>query len=218
MPNWCGCCGRSRQTLRALHGHEVLAGLLLDDDDDATDRGLGGPARPRRRPPIVQPTTTSSSPRHPVLLSLVPPRIGGAVSLPPPPASPPVAPAAAGGEAAVREALRLRVRWVQELTARAALVLGGRLVGRGVLTSADAVTSLRLDELAALGESGGLAVPRPPRGRRAGTAAAGRRSGSPTTASSSPWHPPAATPGVAPAVDAARDRSTSAPTSRAGPG
>ncbi len=47
LPSSFGCCGRSRQTLRALHGHEVLAGMLLDDGGDAIHRGLGGPACPR---------------------------------------------------------------------------------------------------------------------------------------------------------------------------
>ncbi len=146
--------GRSRQTLRALHGHEVLVGMLLDDDatqSTAASAALRVLAQTADRPADDDEFVAA----HPVLLSLVPPHIGGAVSLPPPPASPPVAPPAAGGEAAVREALRLRVRWVQELTARAALVLGDRLVGRGVLASPDAITRLRLDELTALGESGG---------------------------------------------------------------
>ena len=165
---------RSRQTLTALHGHEVLAGLLLDDVD-------------------AQPTAASAALRvlaqtagstvddeelvasHPVLLSLVPPRIGGTVSLPPPPASLPVAPAPAGREAAVREALRLRARWVQELTARAALALGGRLVDRGVLTERRRRHQPAPRRAGRPRRVGWIAValPRPPRGRRAGTAAAG---------------------------------------------
>ena len=55
----------------------------------------------------------------------------------------------------MRESLRLRIRWVQELTARAALALGQRLVERGVLTAPTAVSGLHLDELAELVESVG---------------------------------------------------------------
>ena len=53
------------------------------------------------------------------------------------------------GDAVVREALRLRARWVQELTARAAWQLGCRLVSVGVLPGEDAVRLLTLDELRA---------------------------------------------------------------------
>ena len=49
--------------------------------------------------------------------------------------------------AVVREALRLRVRWLQELTGRAAWELGRRLVDVGVLPTQAAVRLLRLDEL-----------------------------------------------------------------------
>ncbi|WP_067538489.1 PEP-utilizing enzyme [Nocardia crassostreae] len=54
------------------------------------------------------------------------------------------------GELAVlREALRLRARWVQELSARAAAELGRRLADRGVLEDATDVTLLRFAELRA---------------------------------------------------------------------
>jgi pyruvate,water dikinase len=49
-----------------------------------------------------------------------------------------------------REALRIRVRWLQELGARVAEELAHRLVGAGVLASADLVPWLRLDELRSL--------------------------------------------------------------------
>jgi pyruvate,water dikinase len=55
----------------------------------------------------------------------------------------------------VRESLRLRVRWVQELTARAAVAFGRVLVDRGVLESPAEVVNLRLDELAPLLDSRG---------------------------------------------------------------
>ncbi|MBL7518539.1 pyruvate, phosphate dikinase, partial [Frankia sp. CNm7] len=48
----------------------------------------------------------------------------------------------------LREALRLRARWLHELTARIAMELGRRLTARGLLDDPAAVTGLRLDELA----------------------------------------------------------------------
>ncbi|HEX2117776.1 MAG TPA: PEP-utilizing enzyme [Acidimicrobiales bacterium] len=58
--------------------------------------------------------------------------------------------------AVLREALRLRARWLQELTSRAAWELGERLARRGVVTGAEAVRGLRLDELAAAVRTGAL--------------------------------------------------------------
>lgn len=155
---------QARPTLTALHGHEVLAGLLLDEADDhptAASAALRTLAAARAEDPMLGDDELVA--RHPVLLSLVPPSIGAPITLPAVPTLPtgpsPVAPAppggAAGDEAAAREALRLRVRWVHELTARVAMELGRRLTLRGVMPSPDTVTALRFDELAALVESGG---------------------------------------------------------------
>jgi pyruvate,water dikinase len=55
--------------------------------------------------------------------------------------------AGCAGDALVREALRLRARWVQELTARAAWELGCRLVSVGVLPRPATVRLLTLSEL-----------------------------------------------------------------------
>ncbi len=154
---------RSHQTLTALHGHEVLAGMLLDEQDGAAATTAASAAlrllvEVRDEAAVIDPDELVA--RHPVLLSLLPPTIGGESRLPPPPASLPATPSPAGGEAevgdaSVRESLRLRVRWVQELTARAALALGRTLVDRGVLASASDVANLHVDELASLVTSGG---------------------------------------------------------------
>jgi phosphohistidine swiveling domain-containing protein len=88
--------------------------------------------------------------RRPVVLALVPPRLQREVPLPevvdetrpaPPPAR------AVDSDAVLREGLRLRARWVQELGARAAFELGLRLQRRGVLPEAELVRHLRLGEL-----------------------------------------------------------------------
>jgi pyruvate,water dikinase len=52
--------------------------------------------------------------------------------------------------ATLREALRLRIRWVQELSGRGAWVLGRRLAERGVLDTPEQVRHLRSTSLEAL--------------------------------------------------------------------
>lgn len=104
---------------------------------------------------------------HPVLLALSPPSIPPRAVLPPMRTSaqaddqrrPPYPVSlpdrddtddprpGAGDPQVLREALRLRARWLQELTAAIATELGRRLVGRGVLDDPAAVAGLRLDEL-----------------------------------------------------------------------
>jgi pyruvate,water dikinase len=96
--------------------------------------------------------------RHPTVLALLPPRIGPPRPLPARAEATdrPPDPTDAGPDedpmAVAREALRLRVRWVQELGARTALALGGRLADRGQLAEAEAVRDLHLDEVVALVE------------------------------------------------------------------
>jgi rifampicin phosphotransferase len=142
---------QSDSRLRALHGYEVLAGMLTPATPHtgptaaavALDR-LGG------RAAHAEPATEAD---HPVLLTLSAPAIGRA---PTPPGAP--GPAAGGGasigssvgDLPPREALRLRARWVQELTALAAAELGHRLHAAARLDAPLAVRHLRVDELAAV--------------------------------------------------------------------
>jgi pyruvate,water dikinase len=154
---------RSHQTLVALNGYEILAGLLLDEQLDTGQTAASAALRVLAAERGA--TSVASEPlsddelvgRHPVLLTLVPPRIGGAIQLPPPPASPPPA-GHGGGEVSVRESLRLRVRWIHEVTARAVLVLGRQLAERGALDTAADVAALSLPELAAIIDGGGAPV------------------------------------------------------------
>jgi pyruvate,water dikinase len=139
---------RSSQTLTALHGHEVLAGTLLTESGEqptAASAALRVLASSERASVGDDELTA----RHPVLLSLVPPRIGGQIGLPAAPGGL-TGSEVSGDEQTAREALRLRVRWMHELTARAALELGRRLADRGVLTSPETVSRLRLAELTEL--------------------------------------------------------------------
>jgi rifampicin phosphotransferase len=165
-----------RIALRALHGYEALSGMLVPEASTpvtAASIAMSALAEARAEGVGIDELT-----RHnPVVLALTPPRVGpapapstidvrstaasaGVVSSPGTgrsagigtgaAAAAPVAPVPdPDGDAVVREALRLRARWVQELTARAAWELGRRLVSVGVLPCEDTVRLLALDELRA---------------------------------------------------------------------
>jgi len=143
-----------RTALRALHGYEVLAGMLIPGSEGGTTAAslaLSALAEARAEGVDLDELVESS----PVVLALAPPRIADGHGLtdlavvPAAPAEVGATPAPASDGAVVREALRLRARWVQELTARAAWQLGHRLVCVGVLRDQDTVRLLGLDELRA---------------------------------------------------------------------
>ena len=141
-----------RTALRALHGYEALAGMLIPEGGHGvTAASLAMSALAEARAEDVDLEELVET--HPVVLALTPPRIGdgaplaGLAPATVPAPSGPVSPGPDGDAAVVREALRLRARWVQELTARAAWVLGCRLVCVGVLPGQPAVRLLALDEL-----------------------------------------------------------------------
>lgn len=148
---------RSARMLTSLHGYEVLAGQLLATGTatpTAASRALIVLAEARVATPGASDETLVAD--NPVLLTLVPPAIGHEVVLPPAPsgagskgghAGPAGASRAADLSATRREALRLRIRWVQELTSRAAEAVGQELVRRGALREAGTVRHLRLDDL-----------------------------------------------------------------------
>jgi rifampicin phosphotransferase len=135
--------GRTSVALRAVHGHEVLAGALLPvvpgDAPGAAAAGLAALADGRRRG-LDDETLLL---RHPEVLALTAPRVGSSPLLPASPATE-VPPA---GSLGAREALRLRARWLQELSGRAAWVLGTRLAATGRLAEAAQVRWLSLSEL-----------------------------------------------------------------------
>jgi len=143
-----------RRELASLHGHEAIAGLLIPGAAAASVTGasiaLSAVAQAR-----AEGVGLAEMIEHdPVVLALVPPRIGpraDALSgLAPLPLSSPTTSldvTTPDPAAIAREALRLRVRWMQELTGRAAWELGRRLVDVGVLPSAESVRLLTVDEL-----------------------------------------------------------------------
>jgi phosphohistidine swiveling domain-containing protein len=141
---------RSQPLLRALHGHEIVAGLLAKHAGAAGPGGAGvallalaaGRAAGLDDEALVE--------RYPAVLALTPPRVGPAAALP---LSVPTlgslgVDAPADPVAVLREALRMRVRWTHELTARAAWELAGRLTATGVLAERESVAELTVAELA----------------------------------------------------------------------
>lgn len=137
----------TRVRLLALHGHEVLMGLLVSTRE-ATVTGAGVALQLLASGRAEGLTDEELVARHPSVLALLPPRIGSPPALPPV-SGPPTAAPVPDSAAELREALRLRARWVQELGARAAAELGRRLAARGILATADHVRWLRFDELRA---------------------------------------------------------------------
>lgn len=129
--------------LRSLHGHEMLAGSLLEGTGTtgaelAMAAVAAGRAAGWSDDDIVA--------RSPVVLALTPPTLGDRPPLPD-------VGAVGGtptGDLPVREALRLRVRWVHELTRSAVRELGRRLEDRGVLLGVDVADLTRAQLAAAL--------------------------------------------------------------------
>jgi pyruvate,water dikinase len=143
-----------RRALVSLHGHEALAGLLIPAADAATVTGssLALAAAARARAEGIAPEELVE--QEPVVLALVPPRIGPSALLEVLAGAPAAAATSLDGEppdraAVAREALRLRIRWTQELMARAAWELGARLADRGQLRTRTDVREIRVEELAA---------------------------------------------------------------------
>jgi pyruvate,water dikinase len=156
--------GSVRRQLIAVHGHQILAGMLLPSADDRTSAAtLAMPAvAARRRAGEADEAIVS---RVPLVLALVPPRVGPPGSLPPVRVTP-GDPAPDVRALAPREALRLRARWLDELAARAAWEICRRLRAAGRLGSGDDVRFLGWEELGWI--VGGGAVPDDLGSRRAG--------------------------------------------------
>ena len=138
---------RTAPALTAVHAHEVLVGLLVAH----ASSGLTGVSTALR---VLAQARAAGLPdeqvlaTNPVVLALVPPQVGPPPALPQDVALPALPPSGDGDDAAaVREALRLRARWLQELTARAAWELGVRLAAAERLRAAADVAHVGLDEL-----------------------------------------------------------------------
>ena len=157
---------RSRGALRSLHAHEILVGMLLDSGRHRlTATGVAIEVLNEARSDGWSDATIVE--REPVVLALSPARVSPSTALPAPTDrwTTPLAgdPAAADEHGLRREALRLRVRWMQELTGRAAWELAIRLSRRGLLCRPEDVRSVTLGDLLAAAEGGAdLRSPCPP--------------------------------------------------------
>ena len=157
-----GLLDRGRDLLASLHAHEILMGFLVSGEG-ARLTGVSVAMRSLiagRRDGLSDDEIIA---RSPVVLALTGPRLDD-VELPGhlDALAPALPPEALDDEAAVlRDALRLRIRWVQELTARAARRLGERLVAARRIDDPGSIAALTFDELAEV--VAGNAVPAPGR-------------------------------------------------------
>jgi pyruvate,water dikinase len=142
---------RVRAHLAAVHGHEILAGSLLGNEDATTGAGIAIAVVCRGRSLGLADDEIVA--RWPVALALTAPRIGARACLPPMvPAAPGETSVGAATSSMVaslppRESLRLRARWLQELSARATDVLARRLAANLQIPSAGSMAFLRLAEV-----------------------------------------------------------------------
>jgi rifampicin phosphotransferase len=142
--------GRTRDALRSVHAHEILMGLL-SDPGSAAFTGASVALRvlaESRRDGLTDPQIIA---RSPVVLALVPPRVAPVPTLPESTADPDIVDVPTLPDTQVRrETLRLRVRWLQELSGQAAWKLGERLHAAGILADPLLVRHVDLADLEAL--------------------------------------------------------------------
>jgi rifampicin phosphotransferase len=155
---------RGHAVLRALHAHEILMGMLTDS---GRTRMTGASVALRV---LVEARRDGLSDREvldrsPVVLALTPPRVAPRAELPSDAAAVYLGADGDGtgdrgnDNAILREALRLRVRWVQELTGRAAWELGARLTRSGALEEPATIRHMTLDHLEAVVTKRAVLVP-----------------------------------------------------------
>jgi pyruvate,water dikinase len=142
---------RSRVILRALHAHEILMSMLTDTGHN---RMTGAAVALRildeaRRDGLSDEEIVH---RSPAVLALTGPRVAAATTLPAEVTSFDLGTdyESANDNGILREALRMRVRWLQELSGRAAWALGERLAATGGLTDPESVRHMTLEDLEAI--------------------------------------------------------------------
>jgi phosphohistidine swiveling domain-containing protein len=152
---------RSRVILRALHAHEILIGMLTETGGN---RMTGASVALRVLAEARQDGLTDVEilARSPTVLALTAPRV----------APSPVLPAEAtafhvtttcqscSDNGITREALRLRVRWVQEVSGRAAWELGVRLAAVADLTEPELIRHMSLEQVEAVATKRAVVVPK----------------------------------------------------------
>jgi pyruvate,water dikinase len=143
---------RCRSSLRAAHGYELLAGTL-STEEQASGAAVALAALAVGRDAGAADAQIIS--RHPAVLALTAPSIGAGVVLPSAGPMPGLGlHDALRTPVGAREALRLRIRWLHELSGRAAWLLGERLTASGQLQEPVDVVRLDLSTLARAVRSG----------------------------------------------------------------
>jgi len=138
----------TRAELASVHAYEILAGMLLPDEAGCTPApalALAALARARR----AGRADVEAIAADPVLLTLSPPRFGGTGSLPASVPQPEAGTLPGEARLGTRDLLRVRARWLQELSARAMGELGARLAAAGRLDQPQCVRQMSLEELGA---------------------------------------------------------------------
>lgn len=153
---------RGHVVLRSLHAHEILMGILTNvggNQMTGASIALRVLAEARREGLSDQEVLE----RSPVVLALTPPRIAYRPELPVDSFAPHLGTDSDNDNdndnGILREALRLRVRWVQELTGRAAWELGVRLAKTGDLLEPDMIRHMTLDHVEAVFTKRAVVVP-----------------------------------------------------------
>jgi pyruvate,water dikinase len=142
---------RGGASLRAAHGYELLAGSLADDGGGSAAAMALTSLAAGRRIGLPDDEIVASDPS---VLALTPPTISPRTALPPIDDSVAEATARPRSPMGRREALRLRIRWLHELEARAAWEIGTRLVAAGRLAQPGQVAHVGMAHLAASVRSG----------------------------------------------------------------
>jgi pyruvate,water dikinase len=170
-----GVLWRTRAALRAAHGYELLAGVLATADSDgatAVEAAMSALGTARASHGGGSGSDAQVIAKAPEVLALLAPTVAEPDRLP---ALSSVSPRP-GRALAQREALRMRIRWLHELSARAARVLGRRLAERGQLGAPGDIADVTLGDLADALHRGGVVplqplprstAPLPPRFRQA---------------------------------------------------
>jgi pyruvate,water dikinase len=142
---------RSQAILRALHAHEILMGMLTDT---GRNRMTGASVALRVLVEARQDGLTDKEilGRSPIVLALTAPRVAPAPELPSEASAINLGPDHENGNdnGILREALRLRVRWIQELSGRAAWAVGERLAANDGLPRPGLVRHMSLDHVEAV--------------------------------------------------------------------
>jgi pyruvate,water dikinase len=151
---------RGHVVLRSLHAHEILMGQLTDVGTNpmtGASIALRVLAEARREGLTDQEILE----RSPVVLALTPPRIAPRPELPNDAYFVHLGADDESGNdnGILREALRLRVRWTQELTGRAAWELGVRLAHAGELVEPDMIRHMTLEHVEAVFTKRAVVVP-----------------------------------------------------------